>query len=126
MVIMNKQYPNHISSEELFKIVPFEQTINKLESMVDYKISYEKSVINFINEDNKTLLDNYTTLKIEPSAVLGFFVPGGSALKQDLEKIIEMNIDPFESQIEGSKSSEFKSNKYYEDKVIKNPDILEL
>ena len=126
MVIMNKQYPNHISSDELFKIVPFEQTINKLESMVDYKISYEKSVINFINEDNKTLLDNYTTLKIEPSAVLGFFVPGGSALKQDLEKIIEMNIDPFESQIEGSKSSEFKSNKYYEDKVIKNPDILEL
>ena len=29
MVIMNKQYPNHISSDELFKIVPFEETINK-------------------------------------------------------------------------------------------------
>ena len=28
MVIMNKQYPNHISSDELFKIVPFEETIN--------------------------------------------------------------------------------------------------
>ncbi len=128
MVIMNKQYPNHISSDELFKIVPFEETIKKLESMVGYEISHESSVINFINEDNKTLLQNYTTLQIEPSAVLGFFVPGGSALKQDLEKIIEMNVDPFESQIEGKKpnSVEFKSNKYYEDKVVKNPDILEL
>ncbi|MBD5423044.1 MAG: DUF4011 domain-containing protein [Mycoplasma sp.] len=128
LVVLNKEYPNNISSDELFKPIPLEETVKRFESMVNYEIPIIKGVEYFINEDNKELLEKYATLKIEPSVVLGFFEPGGSALKQDLEKMIEMNIDPFDSQIDGGKNSsnEFKSNKYYEDKVIKNPDILEL
>ncbi len=122
-VIMNKEFPNHVSSDELFKPLSLEDTIKRFETMVGYSIDYSKSVEKFINEDSKTIINKYPTLKMEPSTILGFFEPGGSALKQDLEKIIEQNIDPFEAQIE---TANVKPNKYYEDKIIKEPDLLEL
>lgn len=123
-VLMNKEYPNHVSSEELFQCLSLDDTVRRFETMVGYEISYKSNdVENFVNEDTKTILNSYTTLRVEPSTVLGFFEPGGSGLKQDLEKIIDLNIDPFESQME---STNFKSNKFYEDKVIKEPDILQL
>lgn len=123
-VVMNKEYPNHVPSDELFKLIPFEDLIKRFEMMVNYSISYENNnPINFLNEDAKKIIDNCTTLKIESSTVLGFFEPGGSALKQDLEKIIELNVDPFESQIDGQN---VKSNKFYEDKIIRSPEIFEL
>ncbi len=122
-VIMNKEYPNHVPSDELFKPLSLEDTVKRFETMVGYDIKFSNDVENFVNEDAKTIVSKYTTLKMEASTVLGFFEPGGSALKQDLEKIIEQNIDPFEAQIE---SSTFKPNKHYEDKIIKEPDILQL
>lgn len=122
-VIMNKEYPNNVPSDELFKSMTLANTIERFEKMVGYEIKYSNDVEKFINEDPKTILNKYPTLRMENSTVLGFFEPGGSALKQDLEKIIEQNIDPFEAQIE---SSTFKPNKFYEDKIIKSPDLLEL
>ncbi len=122
-VIMNKEYPNNVPSDELFKSLPLEEIVKRFEKMVGYEIGYSNTAENFINEDAKAIVSKYTTLKTEPSTVLGFFEPGGSALKQDLEKIIEQNIDPFDTQID---SSDSKPNKYYEDKIIKEPNILEL
>lgn len=127
VIIMNKQYPNNIPSDELLKSIPIEETIKRFESMVNYEIPIENKIENFVIENNKDLMENYTKLILEPSAILGFFEPGGSALKQDLEKIIEMNIDPFESQIEnGKNSTEFKPNKFYESKIIKTPDLYQI
>lgn len=124
-VILNKEYPNHVLADELFKNMPLNETIERIESMIGYQL--DKSTIEtlnlFTNEDSKKLAEKYNKLMIESSAILGFFEPEGSSLKQDLEKIIELNVDPFESQMDGQN---FKSNKYYEDKIVKEPDLLQL
>ncbi|MGL5357955.1 MAG: AAA domain-containing protein [Metamycoplasmataceae bacterium] len=123
MVILNKEHPTDTNSSELLKPIPFNENIEKIEEMVGYKITVnEKEAINFIKEDPKFILENYPTLKIEESAVLGIFEPGGSALKQDLEKIIELDVDPFENQID----TKFKSIEFYEKKVIEDLNLLEI
>lgn len=120
-VILNKEYPNHLSSNEFFKPFTLQETINKFNSMVGYDIEFNESIIeNFINEDSKKILSSYPLLRIESSTILGFFEPGGSALKQDLEQIIEQDIDPFDSQ----SNSTNKSSEYYQEKTIKSPDLL--
>ncbi|MGL4343324.1 MAG: AAA domain-containing protein [Metamycoplasmataceae bacterium] len=121
-VVLNKEYPTDLNSNELLKPLSLEENIARFENMIGYSIAYNNDLQNFIKEDSKNIIDNYPTLRVEASTVLGIFEPGGSALKQDLEKIIELNADPFESQMEGN----FKSIKYYEDKIIKESDILEI
>ncbi len=122
-VILNKEYPSKINSNDLLKPLSLIDNIQTFESMVGYKIKYNaNNLVNFIKEDSKDLTEKYSILEIEASTVFGIFEPGGSALKQDLEKIIELNLDPFESQMDGN----FKSIKYYEDKVIKESDIMEI
>lgn len=122
-VVLNKEYPTDMNSNELLRPLSLEDNIKKFENMVGYSIKYDNNeLVNFVKEDSKDLVEKYSILEVEASTVFGIFEPGGSALKQDLEKIIELNIDPFESQMEGS----FKSVKYYEDKIIKESDILEI
>ncbi|MGL6125154.1 MAG: AAA domain-containing protein [Metamycoplasmataceae bacterium] len=122
-VVLNKEYKTNMNSNELLKPLPFEETISRFEEIVGYSISYTNNLVeSFIKEESKEIVEKYSVLNVEPSIVLGFFEPGGSALKQDLEKIIELNLDPFESQMEGN----FKSIKYYEDLVVKESDILEI
>ncbi|MDK2819508.1 MAG: DUF4011 domain-containing protein, partial [Mycoplasmataceae bacterium] len=122
-VVLNKEYKSGMNSNELLKPLPLEENIKKFETMVGYPINCNYNGLeDFVKEDSKELVENYSILQVEASAVFGIFEPGGSALKQDLEKIIELNSDPFESQMEGN----FKSIKYYEDKVIKESDILEI
>lgn len=123
LVVLNKEYKTDMNSNELLKPLNLEESIKKFETMVGYPINCNyKGLEDFIKEDGKELVENYSILQLEASSVLGIFEPGGSALKQDLEKIIELNSDPFESQMEGS----FKSIKYYEDQVIKESDIFEI
>lgn len=122
-VTLNKEYKTNMNSNELLKPLSMEDSIKRFEEIVGYSISYSPNALeSFTKEESKELVDKYSILVVEPSTVFGFFEPGGSALKQDLEKIIELNSDPFESQMEGN----FKSIKYYEDKVIKESDILEI
>ncbi len=122
-VVLNKEYKSNLNSYELLQPLSLEDTISRFEEMVGYPISYQKNGLeSFTKEDTKELIENYSILQVEPSTVFGIFEPGGSSLKQDLEKIIELNSDPFESQMEGN----FKSIKHYQDKVIKESDILEI
>ena len=122
-VVLNKEYKTDMNSNELLKPLSLEDNVKRFEEMVGYSISYDPNGLeSFIKEDGKTIMENYSILQIEPSTIFGIFEPGGSALKQDLEKIIELDVDPFESQMEGN----FKSIKYYEDKVIKESDIMEI
>lgn len=123
-VIMNKEYPGIVSSnEELLQRLSFEENLVRLEKMVGYEIAKDElDLVPFVSEDFKTLGDKYSTLKIDNSALLGIFEPGGSSLKEDLEKIIDLDADPFESQIE----SNFKPNEYYEEKVIKDSNVIEI
>ena len=122
-VVLNKEYKTNLSSYELLQPLSLEGSIQRFEEMIGYPLSYQKNGLeSFTKEDTKELIENYSILQIEPSTVFGIFEPGGSALKQDLEKIIELNSDPFESQMEGN----FKSIKHYQDKVIKESKILEI
>lgn len=122
-VVLNKEYPTDMNSNELLSQLSLEDNIKKYEAMVGYPIKCNyNDLVDFVREDSKELVDKYSILEVESSTIFGFFEPGGSALKQDLEKIIELNSDPFESQMEGN----FKSIKYYQDKVIKESDILEI
>jgi DNA replication protein DnaC len=122
-VVLNKEFKTNLNSHELLQPLSLEDTIKRFDEMVGYPISYQKNALeSFTKEDTKELIENYSILQVEPSTVFGIFEPGGSALKQDLEKIIELESDPFESQMEGN----FKSIKHYEDKVIKESDILEI
>jgi DNA replication protein DnaC len=122
-VVLNKEFKTNLNSHELLQPLSLEDNMKRFEEMVGYPIAYQKNALeSFVKEDTKEIIENYSILQVEPSTVFGIFEPGGSALKQDLEKIIELNSDPFESQMEGN----FKSIKHYEDKVIKESDILEI
>ncbi|MDK7260566.1 hypothetical protein QP450_07450, partial [Gardnerella vaginalis] len=80
--------------------------------MTGQKISVnENEFVPFMNENEAQILDRYTTFEVEPSAMLGLFEPDGGALKADLHKIIEMDVDPFESENEGLN----KPVEYYEE-----------
>ncbi len=121
-VVMNKEYPSTTeTTEELLNNVSFDDYIARFEKMLGYKISIsEQQFEPFKHEDNKTILDTYNKMEVENSALIGIFEPGGGALKEDLKKIIELDVDPFENQIDG----EFKPNTYYEEKIIKDPSFI--
>ena len=121
-VVMNKEYPSTTeTTEELLDNVSFDEYIARFEKMIGYRIKISDNQFeNFKNEDNKTIIDNYNKLEVENSALLGIFEPGGGALKEDLKKIIESDVDPFENQID----SEYKPNTYYEEKIIKDPTFI--
>ncbi len=122
-VIMKKEYNSHISGEDLLLSLNLEQNIERFSEMVGYEIKYQNNVlVNFVQEDAKKIIADSTTLTVEPSALLGIFEPGGSSLKNDLQAMIDMDADPFESQMEAN----FKSNKYFEDKIIKDPSLVEI
>ncbi|MGL5617452.1 MAG: AAA domain-containing protein [Metamycoplasmataceae bacterium] len=122
-VVLNKEYKTNMNSNELLKPLPFNETLKRFGEMAGYEITYTPHALeSFMKEDTKELIEKYSILNVESSTVLGFFEPGGSALKQDLEKIIDENLDPFESQVDGN----FKPSKYYEDQVVKESDILEI
>lgn len=122
-VIMNKEHNSLISGDDLLNTLSFEDNVERFNKMVGYNIKFENNVLNsFIQEDAKKIIEKYSSLEIDPSALLGIFEPGGSSLKNDLQKIIDLDVDPFESQME----SNFKSNKYFEDKIIKEPSLIEI
>lgn len=118
-VVMNKEYPSTTkTAEELLNSLNFDEYISRFEKMIGYKIKLSQSDFeSFVHEDVKTILEKYNKLEVENSALIGIFEPGGGALKEDLKKIIELDVDPFENQIE----SNFKPNTFFEEKIIKDP-----
>ncbi|MGL4950294.1 MAG: AAA domain-containing protein [Mycoplasma sp.] len=121
-IVMNKEYPSIATIEDLLTHNSFADYLDRYEKMTGYKLSvdHENLLINFKNETAKQLEENYERLSIENSALIGIFEPGGGALKEDLKNIIERDVDPFESQIDG----DIKSNAFYEEKIIKDPSYI--
>ncbi|MGL4951938.1 MAG: AAA domain-containing protein [Mycoplasma sp.] len=121
-IVMNKEFPSITKTEDLLSSVNFSEYLERYERMVGYKIAVDKEnlLCNFITETPKQIEEKYDNLIIENSALIGIFEPGGGALKEDLKIIIENDIDPFESQIDG----DVKSNSFYEEKIIKDPSYI--
>lgn len=114
---------NNIETTELLKTYKLEDVIKNIENNVGYSIEIpENELVPFANENEDVILDKYTSFTIEPSCLLGIFEPDGGALKEDLHKIIEMEVDPFESDVKSFN----KPVEYYEDKVIKEQAVIEI
>ena len=122
-VLMNKEFPTNTTIEELFENISFEKYIERYQGMLGYDVPYDtNNLLPFVNEDAKKIISDASSFEILPYSLIGIFEPGGSALGEDLKKIIDQDVDPFENQIDSS----FKSNEYFEDKIIKNNNIFEL
>ncbi|MGL4947793.1 MAG: AAA domain-containing protein [Mycoplasma sp.] len=121
-IIMNKEYPSIAKTEDLLSNKSFVEYLAQYEQMTGYPIAHDSNelLINFKSETPKQMESSYSQLEIENSALIGIFEPGGGALKEDLKQIIESDIDPFESQIDG----DVKSNAFYEEKIVKDPSYV--
>lgn len=114
---------NNIETTEILKTHKLEDVIKNIETYVGYSISIpENELVPFVNENEEDILDKYTSFSIDPSCLLGIFEPDGGALKEDLNKIIESDVDPFESDLK----SVNKPVEFYEDKVIKEQVVVEI
>ncbi|WP_303922822.1 AAA domain-containing protein [Ureaplasma parvum] len=123
-IFLKKGYQDFkVETTELLTNYELSSTIKMIEDMTAQKINInENEFVPFMNENETQILDRYTTFEVETSAVLGLFEPDGGALKADLHKIIEMDVDPFESENDGLN----KPVEYYEDKVIKEQTVVEI
>ncbi|WP_031489237.1 AAA domain-containing protein [Ureaplasma canigenitalium] len=124
-IFLKKMYQEiKIDATELLSTSDINKVINNIENTVGYEIALPTDeLVPFNNESEQDILNRYTNFEIEPSSILGVFEPDGGALKEDLHKIIEQDIDPFETE---SKNGINKPVSFYEDKVIKEQMVIEI
>ena len=92
-----------------------ETIINEVQDIIGYTLNPIDGNINKFQKESDKSLSDYTDLFLEDSCLLGIFEPSGGALKLDLEKIIELDADPFDSEYTRLFTSE-----QIADKVLKN------
>lgn len=114
---LKKEYGLDFIISDLVKKVMSSNDVNVLIDEVSklLKINFHAHdlvISNFVDAPDYSLQD---TFKINLNYVLGIFEPTGGALKYDLEKLIEMDIDPFVNKQSLSKT------KFINDEINNKP-----
>ncbi|MBO6021262.1 hypothetical protein J6P59_04915 [bacterium] len=89
--------------------------ITEIENIIGYQLnSIDGNIEKFKKESDESLSD-YTDLILDDTCLLGIFEPSGGALKLDLAKIIESDVDSFDDEYTRLFTSE-----QIADKILKN------
>ena len=119
LTLLKKEYELQWIIADIAKIDDLNDLLNLLRSSL-------KSPFKVISNPNHDFKD-YTSvelskipyLSVYDSAVLGIFEPSGGALKDNLEQLVDMNIDPFVSE------HDYSDSKFIEEEVDAIP-LLEI
>lgn len=110
--LLSNEYKANLSiidiANDCYKTKSIDPIVNIFKN--NFKVNVEISDIDTGFIENRDV-SSFVGFKIQKSYVCGIYEPTGGALKYDLEQLIKMNVDPFDS-IEG-----FTKNKFINDEI---------
>ncbi|MCV3728626.1 DUF4011 domain-containing protein [Ureaplasma miroungigenitalium] len=123
-IFLKNAYKDYkLSASELVSTYNINTIVENIQEISGYDVQIPvDEFVPFDNESEADVLSSVTGFNILPCALLGVFEPDGGALKEDLQKLIDQEIDPFEKDDDARN----KSTEYYQNEVIKKNTVYEI
>ncbi len=102
LTLLKKEFNLNWIISDLAKIEDYAQLLKTIKKDIDIPIKKVNSENHEFKEIANSELSKFTEFEVYDSALLGIFEPSGGALKENLERLVDLNIDPFVSQNEYS------------------------
>ena len=102
--LLKKEYSLNWVINDVAKITDVKKLIALITKDTGVKVEFKSTNKHeFVEFSNNDIL-KMTTFHVYDSALLGIYEPSGGALKENLEKLVEMNVDPFVGENEYSET----------------------
>ncbi|MCV3743391.1 DUF4011 domain-containing protein [Ureaplasma sp. ES3154-GEN] len=123
-IFLKNAYKDYkLSTSELVSSYNINKIAENIKDISGYDVNLPvNEFVSFENETEADVIASSSGFSVIPSALLGVFEPDGGALKEDLQKLIDQEIDPFEKDDDARN----KSTEYYESEVIKKNNVYEI
>lgn len=100
LTLLKKEFNLNWIVSDLAKIEDYSKLLKIIKKDIDIPIKNIKTPNHEFKEIGNSELSRFTELEIYDSSLLGIYEPSGGALKENLERLVDLNVDPFVSQNE--------------------------
>lgn len=119
LTLLKKEYELEWIIADIAKIKDLNKLLDTIREAINSPFAVKSYPNHEFMEQSSVELSKIPYLTTYDSALLGIFEPSGGALKDNLEKLVEMNVDPFVSE------NEYADNKFINEEV-ENAPLLEI
>ena len=102
LTLLKKEFNLNWIVSDLAKIDDYSKLLKIIKKDIDIPIKSKSTENHEFKEFGNSELSKFTELEIYDSSLLGIYEPSGGALKENLERLVDLNVDPFVSQNEYS------------------------
>ncbi|MBU3830747.1 MAG: DUF4011 domain-containing protein [Candidatus Ureaplasma intestinipullorum] len=104
LTLLKKEFNLNWIVSDLAKIEDYNTLLKIIQKDINIPIKSVSSENHEFKEFTNSELSKFTELEVYDSTLLGIYEPSGGALKENLERLVDLNIDPFISKNEYSDS----------------------